>query len=304
MVVTLTRKGYVKRVPLINYGVQHRGGKGKMGMTQLDESDDIVLDLFATRAHDELLFFTNLGRIYTLSVFQIPEASRTAKGRAIVNILPLNPNERVVKLLCARDLTNRFLVMLTKKGIIKRTEASSFAKVRSTGIRAVTLREDDELVFCSLSSGSDTIIIATHKGLGIRFNEAEVRSMGRQAAGVIGIRLKKDDEVVGMQVISDQSEDLLFATENGYGKRVNVNDFRVAHRGGMGVRTIPTNERNGNVIGLVIVDDNDILLIDEYGKIIRLPSTEVRTLGRQAKGLRLIRLEEGIKLAGIASIAI
>lgn len=304
MVVTLTKKGYMKRVPLITYGVQHRGGKGKMAMNQLDENDDIILDIFAARAHDELLFFTNLGRIYTLNVYQIPEASRTAKGRAIVNILPLIPGEHIVKLLCTRDLTDKFLVMLTKKGIIKRTEASAFAKVRSTGIRALTLNEGDELVFCSLSTGSDTIIIATSKGQGIRFNETEIRSMGRQAAGVIGIRVKEDDKVVGMEVVTDHEKDLLFATENGYGKRVKVSDFRVAHRGGMGVRTIPTEGRNGNVVGLVVVDENDILLIDGFGKIIRLPSTEIRTLGRQAQGLRLIRLEQGSKLAGIASIAV
>jgi len=304
MVVTLTRKGYMKRVPLITYGVQHRGGKGKMAMNQLDENDDIILDIFAARAHDELLFFTNLGRIYTLNVYQIPEASRTAKGRAIVNILPLNPGEHVVKLLSTRELSDKFLVMLTKKGTIKRTEAMAFAKVRSTGIRAITLNEDDELVFCSLSTGSDTIIIATSKGQGIRFNETEIRAMGRQAAGVIGIRVKEDDKVVGMEVVTDHEKDLLFATENGYGKRVKVSDFRVAHRGGMGVRTIPTEGRNGNVVGLVVVDENDILLIDGFGKIIRLPSTEVRTLGRQAQGLRLIRLEEGSKLAGIASIAV
>jgi len=304
MVVTLTRKGYMKRVPLITYGVQHRGGKGKMAMNQLDENDDIILDIFAARAHDELLFFTNLGRIYTLNVYQIPEASRTAKGRAIVNILPLNPGEHVVKLLSTRELSDKYLVMLTKKGTIKRTEASAFAKVRSTGIRALTLNEGDELVFCSLSTGSDTIIIATSKGQGIRFNETEIRAMGRQAAGVIGIRVKEDDKVVGMEVVTDHEKDLLFATENGYGKRVKVSDFRVAHRGGMGVRTIPTEGRNGNVVGLVVVDENDILLIDGYGKIIRLPSTEVRTLGRQAQGLRLIRLQEGSKLAGIASIAV
>lgn len=302
MVVTLTKKGYMKRVPLITYGVQHRGGKGKMAMSQLDENDDLMIDIFAARAHDELLFFTNLGRIYTLSVFQIPEASRTAKGRAIVNILPLIPGEHVVKLLCARDLTGKFLVMLTEKGTIKRTEATAFAKVRSTGIRAITLNEGDELVFCALSGGADTIIIATLKGQGIRFNETEIRSMGRQAAGVIGIRLKGDDKVVGMEIIPDQDRELLFATENGFGKRVKVSDFRVAHRGGMGVRTIPTEGRNGKVIGLAVVDENDILLIDEFGKIIRLPSTEIRTLGRQAQGIRLIRLEEGRKLAGIATI--
>lgn len=301
VVVTLTMKGYIKRLPLQTYDVQHRGGKGKMGMTALDEVDDVVQDIYITRTHDELLFFTNLGRIYTLQVFQVPEASRTARGRAIVNLLPLQPDEKVVKLLCAPELEGKQIVMLSKEGIIKRTDAMAFAKVRQTGIRAVTLREGDELVFCAISSGNDSIVIATAQGQGIRFNENEVRSMGRQAAGVIGIRLKKNDFVVGMEVVG-QEGDLLFATENGYGKRVKIEDFRVAHRGGVGVRTIPTNARNGQVIGLVWVNDQStVLLIDRAGKIIRLSPTEIRTMGRQAKGVRLIRLEENQKLAAVVA---
>jgi DNA gyrase subunit A len=299
VVVTLTMKGYVKRVLLSTYGVQHRGGKGKMGMATLEGSEDIVQDLFVARTHDELLFFTNLGRIYSLNVFEIPEASRTAKGRAIVNLLPLQPNEKVVKLLCIRGMENKFIVMLTKEGTIKRTDASAFSKIRATGIKAITLHEGDELVFCGFSSGMDTIVIATAKGQGIRFKEDEVRSMGRQAAGVRGIRLKKGDYVVGMEVVSDGG-DLLFATMNGYGKRVAIQDFRIAHRGGMGVRTIPTEGRNGQVIGLAMVYENsNILLIDQAGKIIRLSPDEIRTMGRQAKGVRLIRLDEGQKLAAI-----
>lgn len=301
VVVTLTMKGYVKRLPLETYGVQHRGGKGKMGMTALE--DDVVEDIFIAKNHDELLFFTNLGRVYSVQVFEVPEASRTAKGRAIVNILPLQPNERVVKLLCARELENKFVVMVTKNGVIKRVEAESFAKIRATGIRAITLKEDenDELVFCRMSGGNDTIIIATQKGQGIRFKEEEVRAMGRQASGVIGIRLKKGDQVVGMEVLH-ADDDILFATENGYGKRVSMDDFRVAHRGGVGVRTIPTDKRNGVVIGLAVVHDNSsVLLIDKVGKIIRLAPTEIRTMGRQAKGVRLIKLDGDQKLASVVA---
>ncbi|MDP3889466.1 MAG: DNA gyrase subunit A [bacterium] len=304
VVVTLTMKGYVKRVPLSVYGVQHRGGKGKMGLASLEGQDDWVLDLFVAKTHDMLLFFTNFGRIYSLNVFEVPEASRTARGRAIVNLLPLQEGESVVKLLCARDLEGKFAVMVTKNGIIKRTDATDFAKIRSTGIRALTLREGDELVSCVLSSnGNNTVIIATSNGQGIRFKEDEVRGMGRQASGVIGIRLKKSDAVIGMEVVAlDEVGDILFATENGYGKKVRLEDFRVAHRGGVGVRTIPTDKRNGKAIGLVIVtEESNLLLIDEAGKIIRLPVSEVRTMGRQAKGVRLIRLDEGQKLATIAS---
>ncbi len=302
VVITLTRKGYIKRVPLTTYGVQHRGGKGKMGMAKLEGADDIVLDMFVGGSHDELLFFTNLGRVYSLQIFEVPEGSRISKGRAIVNLLPLVPGEKVVKLLHAKDLKDQQVVMLSKKGLIKRTNAQAFAKIRKTGIRAVTLKEGDELVFCRLSSGKDTIVIATKNGQGIRFKEAEVRSMGRQASGVIGIRLKKSDEVVGMEVVDENGNDLLFATENGYGKRVRVKDFRIAHRGGVGVRTIPTTKRNGPVIGLAIVgDDSEILLIDLAGKIIRLSTQEVRTMGRQAKGVRLIKLDKGQKLAAVVA---
>ncbi len=301
-VVTLTRKGYIKRVPATLYNVQHRGGKGKMGMADLDDSEDIIEDIFAAKNHDMLLFFTNLGRIYSMQVFEVPEASRMAKGRAIVNLLPLTEDEHVVKLLCARDLDENYIVMVTQKGTIKRTEGSEFSKIRSTGIRAITLNEGDTLAFCAVSSGNDSIVLATAHGQGIRFKEGEVRAMGRQAAGVIGIRLAGKDSVVGMEVVSDD-KDILFATELGYGKRVQAGDFRVAHRGGQGVRTIPTDERNGLVIGLVVVSDtSDVLLIDNAGKIIRLSSKEVRTMGRQAKGVRLIRLDKGQKLGGLAAI--
>ncbi|MCF7899572.1 DNA gyrase subunit A, partial [Candidatus Babeliales bacterium] len=253
VVVTLTVKGYVKRVLLGTYAVQHRGGKGKKGIADLEESDDLIQDMFVAKNHDDLLFFTNLGRVYDLKVYQIPEASRMAKGRAIINLLQLSAGEKVVKLLCARDLNDKYLVMLTKKGVIKKTAATAFEKIRVTGIRAITLDEKDELVFCALSSGKNSIVIATSYGQGIRFNEEEVRPMGRQAGGVRGIKLKKGDFVAGMQVIESEQEDLLFATSKGYGKRVKIVDFRVAHRGGLGVRTIPTGGRNGEVIGLVQV---------------------------------------------------
>lgn len=301
VVVTLTMKGYVKRVTLETYGVQHRGGKGKMGMSTLEGSDDVVQDLYVAKNHDELLFFTNFGRVYSMQVFEVPEASRIAKGRAIINLLPLQEGERVVKLLCMRDIAGKNFVMVTKDGIIKRTEAAVFAKIRSTGIRALTLKEGDELAYCSMSSGDDTIVLATSNGQGIRFNEKEVRVMGRQAAGVIGIRLKNDDFVVGMEVLTDGG-DILFATENGYGKRVKIEDFRVAHRGGVGVRTIPTDKRNGKVIGVDLVNDkSNVLLIDKAGKIIRLSPTEIRTMGRQAKGVRLIKLDAGQKLVSIVA---
>ncbi|MFA6527140.1 MAG: DNA gyrase subunit A [Candidatus Babeliales bacterium] len=301
VLVTLTRKGYIKRVPLETYAVQHRGGKGKKGMADLDDSDDIMEDAFVTKNHDELLFFTNFGRVYSMKVFEVPEGTRTAKGRAIVNLLELTEGEKIVKLLCTRSMENKFLVMVTKFGTIKKTEAMDFAKIRSTGIRAINLNEGDELAFCALSSGSDSIVLATHNGQGIHFKEMEVRPMGRQAAGVRGIELRNKDSVVGMEVIPETSH-LLFATSRGYGKRVLVSDFRVAHRGGVGVRTIPVDVRNGHVIGLVrVTDDSHILLIDSNGKIIRLSPQEIRSMGRQAKGVRLVRLNDSQTLSALVA---
>ncbi|MBV8661248.1 MAG: DNA gyrase subunit A, partial [Candidatus Dependentiae bacterium] len=301
IVVTLTKKGYIKRVLLHTYELQHRGGKGKMGMASLGDSDDIVQDIFVTTTHGDLLFFTNFGRVYCMKAYEIPEGSRIAKGRAIVNLLPLIEGESVVKLLNAFELHDKFVVMLTRNGVIKRTSGASFVKIRCTGIRAAALRENDELVFCAVSSGKDSIVIATQKGQGIRFKETEVRCMGRQAAGVRGIRLKQNDFVVGMEIASGD-EDLLFATNRGYGKRTRIQDFRVAHRGGVGVRTIPTGKRNGDVVGIVRVSDNSqILLIDKAGKIIRISPTEVRTMGRQAQGVRLIRLDEKQELSSIVA---
>jgi len=301
VVITITDKGYIKRVPLDTYGVQHRGGKGKMGMATLEGKDDFVQDIFVARSHDSLLFFTNFGRVYSLQAFAVPEASRTARGRAIVNLLPLNPNERVVKVVFTRDMKDKFVIMVTKNGLIKRTDASAFAKIRATGIRAITLKEGDELAFCRMSKGTGSVILGTAKGQGIRFLETEVRAMGRQASGVIGIRCKEGDHVVGMAVVCDDGE-VLFATENGYGKRVKIKDFRLAHRGGVGVRTIPTDKRNGPVIGLAIIfKESHILLIDGGGKIIRLSPKEIRTMGRQAKGVRLIKLEKGQRLAALAA---
>ncbi|MBT4594558.1 DNA gyrase subunit A [bacterium] len=301
VVVTLTRKGYVKRVPLDTYVVQHRGGKGKRAIADLSSADDIVHDIFIAKNHDDLLFFTNQGRVFSISVYKVPEASRTAKGRAVVNLLPLGKDEVVVKLLCTRDLELGYLVMVTKKGVIKKTDASSFSKVRSTGIRALVLNEGDELAFCALSSGEDTIVLSSDDGQGIRFKEKEVRPMGRYAAGVRGIKLRDDAFVVGLEVLTDD-RDLLFATSRGYGKRVRIADFRVAHRGGLGVRTIPVDRRNGDVIGLTRVsNDSSVLLIDSVGKIIRLAPHEVRTMRRGAKGVRLIRLDSTQRLISVAS---
>ena len=301
VVVTLTRKGYIKRVALKTYELQHRGGKGKMGMASLDDSEDLVQDIFVTTTHGDLLFFSNFGRVYCMKVYEIPEGSRIAKGRALVNLLPLQENEFIVKLLETEDIADKFVIMVTKDGTIKRTPGENFIKIRCTGIRAVNLNAGDELVFCAVCTDDNFVVIATKSGQGIRFKATEVRSMGRQAAGVRGIRLREGDSVVGMEIVSED-QDILFATSRGYGKRTKVADFRVAHRGGIGVRTIPTGDRNGAVIGLVLVSDqSEILLIDQFGKIIRISPKEVRTMGRQAAGVRLIRLGKEQELSTIVA---
>jgi DNA gyrase subunit A len=302
IVITLTKNGYIKRVLLGTYEIQHRGGKGKMGMASLEDGDDIVQDIFLAKNHDDLLYFTNLGRVYQAKVYQVPESGRTAKGRAIVNVIPLQENEKVIKLLCARNLDGLFLTMITKNGLIKRTATSLFTNIRQTGIRALSLNEGDELAFCMLTSGKDTLMLATKCGMAIRFFETEVRAMGRQAAGVRGIRLRSGDLLVGALVVNEK-QNILFVTENGFGKRVELEKFRVTHRGGMGVRTIPTDTRNGYVVGLSMIDnETGLILIDENGKIIRIAPHEIRTMGRQAKGVRLIRLDDGLKVAGVATL--
>lgn len=301
VVVTLTKKGYLKRVKSENYAVQHRGGKGKKGMVSLDEFDDIIQDVFVAKNHDDLLFFTNKGRVYSKLVFQVPEGSRIARGRAVVNVLPLMEGESIIKLLCTSGLDKNYLVMVTKLGVIKKTEMKAFAKIRSTGIHAIDLRDNDELAFCGIGTGESEIVVATSAGQGIRFHEKEVRAMGRQASGVRAIRLKEKSQVVGM-VVADQDCDLLFATENGYGKRVKISNFRTAHRGGMGVKTIPVTGRNGSVVGMVqILDNSNVLLIDKVGKIIRLDPEEIRTMGRQANGVRLIKLDADQKLSSVVA---
>jgi DNA gyrase subunit A len=304
VVITLTKTGYLKRVPLLTYDVQRRGGKGKKGMNSLDQADDVVQDIFLAKTHDELLFFTNFGRVYSSKVYLVPECSRLARGRAIINMLPhLQQGEKVIKLMCLRSMHNLFLVLVTKQGLIKKTDGKFFKNIRQTGIRAISLNEGDELVFCMITAGNNSIMLATKQGMAIRFYENEVRSTGRNSLGVRGIRLKKNDEIVGALVINE-SQSVLLVTENGFGKRVEVNKFRTIHRGGIGVRTIPTDKRNGQVVGLGTVSDEcDLLLIDENGKVIRMSSGEIRSMGRQAKGVRLIKLDEGQKVACIGTLA-
>jgi DNA gyrase subunit A len=316
MVITVSRGGYIKRSPLSMYRSQRRGGKGRIGMQTKEE--DIVEHLFVASTHAYVLVFTDRGRLYWLKVHAIPEAGTNARGKAIVNLLPVEQNENVRALLTTRDFTEgRYVVMSTRGGKIKKTELAAFSNVRATGIIAIDILEGDDLHSVALSDGTSDVFVGTHGGRAIRFNESEVRPMGRGAAGVRAISLREDDSVVEMDVlpagvITDESEDeveteeneaveaggdprgyIFTVTEKGFGKRTPVSAYPVKHRGGYGVIDIKTTERNGSVAGIAhVFDEDQVLLITEQGMIIRVPVDAIRSIGRNTQGVRVINLDE------------
>ena len=305
MVVTVSHGGYIKRNPLSLYRAQRRGGKGVMGMVTLE--DDFVSSVYTASALDTFLFFTNFGRVFWRKVYELPLASRTARGKAIVNLLELGEDEKVAAILPVSDLANMddslTVLTVTKKGQIKKTTVAEYKRPLRKGKLGLTIREDDEILTAAITSGSNDILLVTKKGLSIRFNETDVRTMGRLATGVKGINLADDDEVVGAAVISSD-DSVLTVTENGYGKRTAVEEYRVQTRGGKGVLAIKTSERNGNVVGVLTVhDDDQVMLIANSGKIIRMPMDTLRLIGRNTQGVRLINLEEHELVAGLSMLA-
>ena len=300
MVVTVSNLGYIKRLPVTTYRKQRRGGKGVTGMETKD--DDFVRDLFIASAHQYMLFFTNLGRLYWRKVHELPKASRTARGRAIVNVLNLAPDENVTAFLPVRDLNEegRFVFMVTRKGTIKKTALKAFSNPRAAGIIAIDLDEGDTLWDTLITSGKDNILIATNQGLAIRFPEKDVRPMGRTARGVIGIRLQSGDFVVGVSLAEDEKT-VLSVTENGYGKRTKVGEYRLQHRGGQGIINIKTTERNGNVVAMLTVDDDDeIVMVSTDGTIIRTGVHGISTIGRNTQGVKLMKPQEGAVVSAVA----
>jgi DNA gyrase subunit A len=295
MVVTVSRSGYIKRNPINLYRAQRRGGKGIKGMVTLD--DDFVTSLYTASSLDTFLFFTNKGRVFWRKVYQLPMAGRTARGKAIINLLELGEGEKVAAILPVANLANAdnsvSVLTVTKLGRVKKTFISEYKRPLRKGKFGLTIRDDDEILSAAITSGNDNIILVTRKGLSIHFHENDVRAMGRLAAGVKGISLSEGDEVVGVAVL--QSDDsILTVTENGYGKRTAVAEYRLQSRGGKGVFTIKTSERNGNVVGVMpVVDEDQVMLIANSGKIIRMPMDTVRIIGRNTQGVRLINLEEG-----------
>ena len=301
MVITITHSGYIKRLPLNTYRQQRRGGRGLIATTTREE--DIVKDVFIANTHSYILFFTNKGKVYWLKVYSLPEASRQAMGKAIINLLSLEENEKVTAYIPVKSFdSENYLVMTTKKGIVKKTNSAAYSRPRNSGIISISLNQNDELIDVSMTDGSKEIILATRKGIAVRFNENDARPIGRSAQGVRGIRLKENDEVVGM-VVADDEKTLLTVTENGYGKRTKVSDYRLISRGGLGVRNIICSERNGNVVSISsVTDDDEIILISKNGIVIRMPVKQISIIGRNTQGVRLMKLEQNDKVVGVAKI--
>ena len=312
VVITISNDGYAKRIPLSTYKSQNRGGKGIIGGKT--KETDFMEHLFITSSHSTILMFTNRGRVFALRAFEIPEGNRMSKGKALVNLLQLTGEEKVTSALAIEDFDPKkhdadtekaYLTMCTRMGSIKRVELKEFANIRKTGIIAIGLDEGDVLISVQMTFGKSDIIIATKHGKSIRFDENEVRSMGRPAKGVRGIALAKGDEVVGMEQAPNDGEqpDVLSVCENGFGKRTEFSEYKRQHRGGMGVITIKTSERNGAVVGIKLVDESkDLMVVTEKGMTIRTRCEEIRSVGRNAQGVRLVKLEEGDKIARIAPV--
>ena len=308
VVITLSNDGYAKRIPLDTYRSQNRGGKGIIGGKTKEE--DFIEHLFVTSSHATILMFTNRGRVFALKAFEIPEGTRMSKGKAIVNLLQITGEEKVTSAVAFRDFDPKnsgetYLTMCTRMGTIKRVELSEFAHIRRTGIIAIGLEEGDVLVSVQETHGKSDIIIATKQGKSIRFREDQVRSMGRTAKGVRGIRLASGDNVVGMEQADREGEqpDVLSVCENGYGKRTAFEEYRTQNRGGSGVITIKTTQRNGGVVGIKLVDESkDLMVITEKGMAIRIRCEEIRSVGRNAQGVRLVRLDDNDKIARVAPV--
>ena len=300
-VFTLSNLNYVKRTPLMTYKSQNRGGRGIVGMQTRDE--DFVKDLFLCSTHDTILFFTDHGRVYRLKGYEVPEAGRTARGMAIVNLLEIAPDESVTAVIPVKEFReDRYLVMLTKQGLIKKTDMASYSNIRKGGLIAINLREDDSLISVMTTEGEDEILAATRNGMGIRFSEKDVRPMGRTATGVKAISLREGDYLVSAIKMSPTAK-VLNVTEKGFGKQTLPEEFKVQYRGGMGVKIHQLTEKTGLLTGVLMLEENEeIMLITSEGVIIRLRGADISTIGRVSQGVKLMNLDEGVSVVGIAKI--
>lgn len=303
-VITLSHFGYIKRMPIDTYKSQKRGGKGITGMTT--KEDDFVKQIFTASTHDTILFFTNKGKLYKLKGYQIPESGRTAKGTAIVNLLKLDSGEKVSTIIPIQNFAEgKYLLMGTKSGLIKKTPLNEYDSSRTTGLLAIALKDDDELIDVRLTDGQDNIVMVTKKGLAITYSEKDVRSVGRTAQGVIGIRLDDGDEVIGMEsIIAGSKATLLSITEHGFGKRTELDEYRVQNRGGRGVLTYKITPKTGDIVGIrIATGEEDVMLITDKGTIIRLRVEDISVLGRSTQGVTLMRTNDGGKVVSIELIS-
>lgn len=311
MVITISNMGYIKRTPLTEFRRQNRGGTGSKGGTTREE--DFIEHLYIATMHNTMLFFTKKGKCYWLKVYNIPEGSRTSKGRAMQNLINIEPDDSVMAYINVKNLNdhdyinNNFIVLCTRKGIIKKTSLEAYSRPRVNGVNAITVREGDELLEAKMTNGKHQIMMAVRSGRAIRFPEEAVRPMGRTASGVRGIRLEDEetDFVVGMITIENGSKEVLVVSENGYGKRSDIEDYRVTNRGGKGVKTINITEKTGSLIALKDVSDNDdLMIITQLGNILRSPVSALRVMGRATQGVRLINLRENDTIASVATVAV
>jgi len=311
MVITISHMGYIKRTPLTEFRRQNRGGTGAKGGATRDE--DFIEHLYIATMHNTMLFFTRNGKCYWLKVYAIPEGSRTSKGRAMQNLINIEPDDNVRAFINVKNLNdeeyinNNFIVLCTTKGIIKKTSLEAYSRPRINGVNAITVREGDELLEARMTNGQHHIMLAIKSGRAIRFPEASVRPMGRTASGVRGIRLasEKDDCVVGMITVENKEKDILVVSEKGYGKRSDIDGYRITNRGGKGVKTINVTEKTGTLIALKDVTDNhDLMIITQFGNILRSPVKALRVMGRATQGVRLINLKENDIIASVACVLV
>ena len=301
VVITMTKLGYIKRMTMDTFKSQNRGGKGIKGMQTLE--DDYIRELFVTTSHHYIMFFTNTGRVYRMKAYEIPEAGRTARGTAIINLLQLMPEEKITAIIPLREYEEgKYLFMATEKGLVKKTPIQDYANVRKTGLAAIALREDDRLIEVKVTDNTEDILLVTRDGMCIRFNETDVRSTGRVSMGVRGMNLTDNDVVIGMQTAS-QGTDLLIVSEKGMGKRTNMDEFTRQNRGGKGVKCYKITEKTGNVVGMKAVDeDSEIMIINTEGIIIRMKCSDISVYGRITSGVKLINLKEKDKVASVAKV--
>ena len=308
MVITISHMGYIKRTPLAEYRTQNRGGKGAKGSATRDE--DFIEHIYVASMHNTMMFFTEMGRCYWLKVYQIPEGTRSSKGRAIQNVIQIEPGDKVRAYINVKNLNdkefveNNFLVMCTKRGIVKKTTLEDYSRPRTNGVKAIVIREGDQLLEVKLTSGNAEIMIAAREGRAIRFNEATVRPMGRVSSGVRAISIEDEDEVVGMIAIEpDSKEDVLVLSENGYGKRTDLEEYRITNRGGKGVKTINVTDKTGKLISIqAVTDDNDLMIINRSGLTIRTSADQIRVAGRATQGVKVIDLREGDSIASVTAV--